>query len=238
MVQIPARYEPFTIGRHPYVTEMQFVEPYVYAFGFAQSTAPSEALEIVTGTGGSWEFAEPRFVASLQQDRSEYRFVHIDGDVGLTPEYLGTIIGDDGPIRYIVPIYTSDEPGIPPYTLVPNHVVVTSADLSIADFADLDPIASEQDFFPLVYRDASSGGWSRRIYSSLVEVPVFAPPEEFVDYRGEPGPALLLIEEMIAEIASTNFFAEPDWYVDHPDDLGTPATASHGEADDGYELEA
>lgn len=117
-------------------------------------------------------------------------------------------------------------------------MVVTSADLSIADFAGLDAIASPQDVFPLVYRDVSSERWSRRIYSSLVERAVSAPPEEIVDYRGEPGPALWLIEAMIGEVASTNFIAEPDWYVDHPDDLGTPATTPHGEADDRYESEA
>jgi hypothetical protein len=238
MIQIPDRYEPITIGRDPYVSELQFVEPYVYAFGFEQATDPNEALEIVVGIGGHWEFAEPRYVVSLVQNRSEYRFVHTDGDAGLSPGDLRDVTDADNPIRYIVPIYSSDEPGVPPYTLVPNHVVVTLADLSIVDPGRLDELAAQQEFFPLTFRDVSRDSGFRRTYSSLVDRPMLEPPDEFIDYRGEPGPALRLINVMIDEVASAEFAAEPDWYLDHPDDLGTPATTVQHETDVGYEAEA
>jgi hypothetical protein len=207
---------------------MAFGSPFAYALGFEEALDPDAALEIAHGFGGGWEHTEPGYVDALGMLRTEYRFINTDADGPLSPDDSLAAIEQSDVIRYVVPLYTSEELGSALFSLVPNHVVVSSADLNFMDMAEFDELAEDQGFFALMYRDAVLGGRSRRIYSSLVLEPTIAPPEEYTSYQGEPGAALWLIAEMNASVAGTSvdLVAEPDWYTPYPNDLGTAATRS------------
>lgn len=228
MAQMHDSYGPLTIGRRPYVATMQFGSPFTYAVGFEEALDPDTALDIAHRFDGEWAHAEPGYVNALGMLRTEYRLINTDADGALSPDELRAAIEQSDAIRYVVPLYSSEELGAALFSLVPNHVVVSSADLNFVDMAELDELAEDQGFFALLYRDAVLGGRSRRIYSSLVLEPTIAPPEEFTSYQGEPGAALWLIAEINASVASRNvdLVAEPDWYTPYPNDLGTAATRS------------
>lgn len=241
MVDVPDRYGPLTIGRDPYVVELSFNAPYVFAFGFDQPLGPEDALERLSGMTGEWEYADPEYVSSLSQAVSEYRFVRTDSDEPMTPQDLDELINDsEGSITYAVPVFSAEDSMPAPFTMVPNHVVVSSSDLSFVDMADFDELAGRQNFYPLKYRDAVIGERSRRIYSSLVDAPAFSRPDRFTNYEGEPGPALWLIDAMVDRYAATgvDVVAEPDWYTANPNDLGTPATVRHRPPTDDYPAES
>lgn len=233
MVKLPERYEPLTIGRYPYITELRFEHSLIYGFGFDGTLDALSALDIVIqvetewNLGTDWGLVEHEYVTSLRAPRSEYRLVdRHHGRDPARPDELKAVVDADGPIRYIIPIYESDDGYPATFSLVPNHVVVSSSDLSFADMSELDTLSEPQRFYPLVYRDALIGTRSRRIYSSLITEPALVPPE-FSNYRGEPGAALLLMDliNKWGERESLDLSAEPDWYISYPNDLGTPATA-------------
>jgi len=205
MAQVPDSYEPVTIGRHPYIATMTFGSPFVYAVGFEEALDPDAALDIAHRFGGEWVHTEPEYVYALGMLRTEYRFINTDADGALSPDELRAAIEQFDAIRYVVPLYTSEELGSTLFSLVPNHVVVSSADLNFIDMAEFDELAEGQGFFALLYRDAV-----------------------FTSYQGEPGAALWLIAKINASVAGSrvDLVAEPDWYTPYPNDLGTAATRS------------
>jgi hypothetical protein len=232
MALVPDRYGPLTIGRHPYIVTMEFSEPFNYAVGFEQAREPAAALNSVSEFGrnfdfvGGWEHTDPGYVRDITIPRTEYRFVNTDADGPLPPDHLRAAIAESAVVRYVVPLYTSEELGSAMFSLVPNSVVVSSSDLNVLDMGRFDGLAAGQGFFPLLYRDAVVGVRSRRIYSSLVTESAIEPPEEFVNYVGEPGAALWLVDEIAAVSVDgeTDLVVEPDWYVSYPNDIGTAVT--------------
>jgi hypothetical protein len=170
MVQVPDSYEPFTIGQHPYIATLAFSSPFVYAIGFEDALDPDTALTFAHRLGGAWEHTEPDYVNALRTRRTEYWFIHNDADGPLSPDDLRAAIAASDAIRYVVPLYASDEPGSTLFSLVPNHVVISSADLTFVDMAEFDEIAEEQGFFLSYFATPSwevdAGASTRRSFLS------------------------------------------------------------------------
>jgi hypothetical protein len=227
---VPDAYHPITIGLGDYVAELSVSSPPRYTIGFTTPKLPQEVLELVPDR---WVIVEQEFVTSAESASTEYMFVEVGGSVAMTPNELAQLISDNDAIRYAVPVYSGEEYGLEAFTPIPNHVVVTFSDLDnsmLPDideaFVSLDQLAADQGFFPLLYRDSMIGRRLRRLYSSLVTEPAMAPNEEFFDYAGEPGAALLLVDQMrdSYESGDVDLVAELDWFVSNPNDLGTSAT--------------
>jgi hypothetical protein len=206
--------------------EMSVSSPFRYAVGFETVLDPDSALREMSAFPGSWGVVESEYREEAPP-RIEHRFENIGATDVISPAILGEIVSDDAnTVRYMVPIYKSEEFGSAEFTPVPNHVVVTAS--SESAFESLDETASEQHFFPLFHRDSVIGDRYRRIYSSRISEPEAEPSEEFQDYVGEPGPALRLIDELVTlgNELDLGLIAEPDWYLDHPNDLTTRVTRS------------
>jgi len=233
---LPEIYGPLVVGSGEYVQELSVSSPAKYAVGFSSSMLPQEALRLVPDR---WQLIGYEYLARSESARTEYLFGGEDANATMTPAELTQLIDDNDAIRYVVPAYSGEEQGSGMFTPVPNHVVVTigALDTSMlgeidAGFAALDELAAAQGFFPLLYRDFAAGQHLRRIYSSLVSEPAVAPSDEFIDYTGEPGAALFLIDQVHQSDVSRDLdlVAEVDWFVSHPNDLGSPATQASGQA--------
>lgn len=227
MVQWPDTYEPIVVGDGTeFGMEMSVSSPFRYAVGFETVLDPDSALREMSAFPGSWRVTEPEY-SEEAQPKIEHRLENVGAADVIPPAILGEIVSNDAnAVRYMVPIYKSEEFGLAEFTPVPNHVVVTTSHESA--FGSIDSVASEQMFFPLLHRDTTIGDRYRRIYSSRISEPEAEPSEEFQDYVGEPGPALWLIDELVTlerEIDG-GLVAEPDWYLDHPNDLTARATRS------------
>ncbi|MEN8239955.1 MAG: hypothetical protein ABFR53_12245, partial [Actinomycetota bacterium] len=206
--------------------ELNVSSPFLYAVGFESVLDPASALREMSVLPGDWSHAGPASIEELPS-RIEHRFEDVGATGAMVPGTLAEFVADGGnPIRYVVPVYRSEEFGSAEFTPVPNHVVVTAHDASVFDMVD--DAASEQSFFPLLHRGATIGDRFRRVYSSLISEPVERPSEEFQGYMGEPGPALWLIEHLASMDIDPDvgLVAEPDWYVSYPNDLATGATRS------------
>jgi hypothetical protein len=227
VVKWPDTYEPIVVGDGTeFGMEMSVSSPFRYAVGFETVLDPDSALREMSAFPGSWRAAGSEYPEEAQPT-IEHRFENVGAADVISPTILGEIVlSDANAVRYMVPIYKSEEFGLAEFTPVPNHVVVTTTYESA--FGSIDEVASEQLFFPLLHRDATIGDRFRRIYSSRISEPEAEPSEEFKDYVGEPGPALRLIDELVtleSEI-DADLVAEPDWYLNHPNDLTTRATRS------------
>ncbi|MCL1587501.1 MAG: S8 family serine peptidase [Actinomycetia bacterium] len=236
MAEQPDVYGPVVVGRGTdYGMELSVSDPFVYAVGFENALTPEEALGEMGALPGEWS---PRGLAYSESppSRIEHRFESSGATDAITPATLAEIVAaEDNQIRYVVPVYRSEEFGLTEFTPVPNHVVVTVMDSSVLE--EIDAEARDQGFFPVYYRDRNVGEFFLRIYSSLISEPAEAPAEEFTDYKGEPGPALWLIDRLTSLdiLRNAGLEAEPDWYIAYPNDLGSDASRTVERLADSHE---
>ena len=216
----PERYDPVKVGSEPHTTTMRVSAPYSYVVGFKREMKPALALQRLSANGFDWQFSgreDPE--AKLDQ----YRFTDTEAVDALTPDQTKELILDEEEIRYVVPVYRSDELGLASFTPVPNHVVVIADVDNQSELDEFDELLRVSDFRSLPGQEIERGDQTRLVYSSNLDE---GDPNETLDARftGEPGMSLALINA-----APPGVVAELDWFVTNPNELETGATRTSGQ---------
>ena len=191
---------------------MRVSAPFTYVVGFESAVDPEGALRAVSEAEPGWTLSQ-RQIQREQLD--QYQFTDADADVALTPNQLNELIQQVDEIRYIVPVYRSDDLGLASFTPVPNHVVVIVDREGDDGYEEFDELLQRSGFDPIPEQRIDRADQFRMVYSWS---PDGHDPSD-TRFLGEPGMSLALVDA-----APLMLVAELDWFVTDPNYLETDAT--------------